>query len=315
MKYLVTGGAGFIGSNLVRRLVKDGAQVTVLDNLATGDKHNLDEVARDITFINGDIRDGAAVQKACQGIDVVWHQAALRAVPRSIEEPLLVHEVNATGTLIVLKEARDAGVSRVVYASSSSVYGDTGSARQQEDLATRPMSPYAVSKLAGENYCRAFASVYGLTTVALRYFNVFGPGQDPQAPYAAVIPLFIEALATDKAPVVYGSGEQSRDFSYIDNVITANLAAAVAEVMPGSVYNVAGGENTSLNQLLQELGGLLKTSLKASYQSERAGDIVKTHAVIDKARNELGWQPAVSFAEGLKRTVVAYQTRITVTAR
>ncbi|MCH8748905.1 SDR family NAD(P)-dependent oxidoreductase [Patescibacteria group bacterium] len=229
MKYLVTGGAGFIGSNLVRRLVKDGAQVTVLDNLATGDKHNLDEVARDITFINGDIRDGAAVQKACQGIDVVWHQAALRAVPRSIEEPLLVHEVNATGTLIVLKEARDAGVSRVVYASSSSVYGDTGSARQQEDLATRPMSPYAVSKLAGENYCRAFASVYGLTTVALRYFNVFGPGQDPTSQYSAVIPKFITALLRGESPTIFGDGEQSRDFTYIDISSIDNGSHSIVE--------------------------------------------------------------------------------------
>ncbi len=243
--YLVTGGAGFIGSNIVERLVRQGERVRVLDNLSTGKRENLVSWLDRLELIEGDIRDVETVHGAMAGVDYVLHQAALPSVPRSVADPLASHQVNATGTLNVLPAARDAGVKRLVYASSSSVYGDSPTLPKQEEMPTNPISPYAVSKLAGENYCRVFFRVYGLETVCLRYFNVFGPRQDPTSQYAAVIPRFITAMLDGRRPVIYGDGRQSRDFTYIENVVEANLLACQAKDVAGEVLNIACGESFS----------------------------------------------------------------------
>lgn len=301
--YLITGGAGFIGSNIAERLLKDGHRVRILDDFSTGRQENLQGLDGDLQVIRGDIRDMAAVRKASEGVDYVLHQAALPSVQRSVEDPILANEVNITGTLNVLVAARDAGVKRIVCAASSSAYGDTPSLPKREDMLPAPLSPYAINKLTGEYYCRAFYQLYGLETVALRYFNIFGPKQDPASHYAAVIPIFTRRFLEGKAPTVYGDGEQSRDFTYIDNAVSANLLACTAPEAPGRVFNIACGERFTLNELLDRIRGIMGHTLPAEYAAPRQGDVKHSLADISLAEKYLGYKPLVSFDEGLKKTV------------
>ncbi len=298
---LVTGGAGFIGSHLVEALVRRGDRVRVLDNFSTGFRDNLNTVADRIELIDGDISD---LETA--GVEVVYHQAALASVPRSIADPLATHRVCATGTLHVLWVARHAGVRRVVYASSSSIYGNNPTLPRYEDDSPRPMSPYAVAKLCGEQYCSAFTQVYGLETVRLRYFNVFGPRQRPDSPYAAVIPKFMDALLADQSPTVHGDGLQSRDFTYIDNVIQANLLAADTPNVGGRVYNVACGSRLSLLDLLAALNEILGVKISPVHTDPRPGDVQHSQADISQARTELGYEPSIDWREGVRRSVKYY---------
>jgi UDP-glucose 4-epimerase len=312
MRVLVTGGAGFIGSHVVTRLLATGRDVRVLDNLSTGHESNLALVAGEIDLVEGDIRDLAATKSAIRGCDAVVHLAAVPSVPRSIADPVTTHEANATGTLNVLLAARDAGTSRVVFASSSSIYGAAAELPKRESLKPLPISPYAVSKLAAESYCRSFFDVYALETVALRYFNVFGPRQDPQSEYSAVIPKFIWAFRHGEPPVIFGDGEQSRDFTYVDNVVDANLAALDTMGIGGRVYNIACGERITLNELAEGLRDETGTTVDVVHGPARAGDVRHSHADISLAREELGYEPRVALAEGLRRTVahfVAEQAR------
>ncbi len=320
-RVLVTGGAGFIGSHLVDELVRRGARVRVLDNFSTGRRENLHlsdlepsdlqpsnlSPSTAIDLIEGDIRDLAVVKAATQGVDYILHQAALPSVPRSVADPLTTHEVNATGTLNVLLAARQAGVKRVVYASSSSVYGDSPTLPKREDMPTDPLSPYAASKLAGENYCRAFYQVYGLPTVALRYFNVFGPRQDPASQYAAVIPKFITALLRGEPPAIYGDGTQSRDFTYVTNVVQANLLACEREEAVGQVMNVACGGRYTLLDLYRELAALTGAEVQPVFAPARPGEVKHSLAAIDRAAQALGYRPQVHWREGLRRTVGWYK--------
>ncbi len=301
-RYLVTGGAGFIGSNLVKRLVEKDHFVRVLDNFSSGSKDNLSASLSRIEIIEGDIRDLSSVSQSMRGIDFVLHQAAIPSVPRSIENPLESHENNISGTLNVLIAARDTGVKRLVFASSSSVYGDTPVLPKQEDMPPALLSPYALNKLTGEYYCRIFASIYGLETLSLRYFNVFGPHQNPASEYAAVIPKFITASLANKSPVIYGDGEQTRDFTFIENVVTANLRATEVGRTQGEVVNIATGYRLSLNQLLAFLNKIAGTRIKAEYQATRAGDVKHSLADISRAHKILGYEPAVDFEEGLRLT-------------
>jgi nucleoside-diphosphate-sugar epimerase len=300
---LVTGGAGFIGSHLAERLLRDGHEVRVLDNLATGRRKNLAGFADDIRLIEGDIRSYERAHNAVKGCEVVFHQAALPSVPRSIQDPLTSHETNVTGTLNILLAARDEGVRRVVFASSSSVYGKDAELPAREAAPALPIAPYAVGKLAAEGYCRAFFEVYGLETVALRYFNVFGPRQDPLSEYAAVIPRFITSLLEGDPPTVHGDGEQSRDFTYIDNVVSANLLAAEAPEVGGQSFNVACGERITLNSLLGELQAIIGSAVEPEYDESRAGDVRHSLAEISRARQALGYDPSFTLREGLTRTV------------
>jgi len=304
--YLVTGGAGFIGSNIVREIVARGEQVRVLDNFATGNRANLAEFENRIDLIEGDIRDRAVVGPAVVGVDFVLHQAALGSVPRSLADPHTTHEVNATGTLNLLWAAKEAGVKRFVIASSSSVYGNTPTLPKEESMLAQPVSPYGVSKLAAERYTLSFHAVYGLPTVALRYFNVFGPNQDPESQYAAVIPRFITALRRDEAPVIYGDGEQSRDFTFVDNVVFANLLACTAPEAVGQYMNIACGERYSLNTLACYLAEIMEKKSAAMYEKERAGDVKHSMADIERASRLLGFAPRVKFHDGLRRTVAWY---------
>jgi nucleoside-diphosphate-sugar epimerase len=308
-KILVTGGGGFIGSNLVDRLVREGHQVCVLDNFATGRRENLEDVLDDIELVEGDLQSYERVHNAVRGCDLVFHEGALPSVPRSIQDPLTSNAVNITGTLNVLLAARDAGVRRVVYASSSSVYGASEALPKREDHRPMPIAPYAVSKLAGEGHCRSFWHVYGLETVALRYFNVFGPRQDPASQYAAVIPMFITAFLDGERPTIYGDGDQSRDFTYIENVVEATLLAAQADGVAGEVFNIACGDRISLNTLLAELRGLCGREIEASYVDPRPGDVRHSLADVSKAREALGYEPAVDIRMGLRRTVSYYEAR------
>lgn len=303
--YLVTGGAGFIGSNIAHELVRRGHRVRVLDNFATGRRSNLAGIQDRVDLVEGDLRRLPDVEKAVEGVDVVLHQGALGSVPRSIAGPLATNAANVTGTLHVFWAARSAGVRRVVYASSSSVYGDTPTLPKVEEMSPAPLSPYAVSKLAGEHYARVFAGVYGLETISLRYFNVFGPRQDPTSQYAAVIPKFIRAMLRGERPVIFGDGTQSRDFTYVDNVVGGNLLAAEApaEALRGAVCNVACGETTTLLDLVATLNGALGTRLEAIFQPPRPGDVRHSHAAIQRAGALLGYRPTVQFAEGIRRTV------------
>lgn len=303
MKVLVTGGAGFIGSHLARRLLDDGHEVRVIDNFSTGSRSNLEVLGDSIDLVEGDIQSYERAHNAVQGREIVFHEAALPSVPRSIQDPLTSTAVNVIGTLNLLLAARDSGVRRVVYASSSSIYGADKTLPKSEDQAPKPISPYAVAKLASEGYCRSFSEVYGLETVAIRYFNVFGPRQDPLSQYAAVIPRFITALLRGEAPVVFGDGEQSRDFTYIDNVVEANLLAARAEGVSGQTFNIACGERISLNRLLDELRAIIGTDVEASYLEGRPGDVKHSLADIGRAREQLAYEPLVSLDEGLRRTV------------
>ena len=300
--YLVTGGAGFIGSHIAERLVERGDSVVVLDNLSTGKVENLAGCRDRITFIEGDLRDLDIVKSACRGVDYVLHEGALASVPRSIADPIASNEVNLNGTLNVLAAAREARVRRVVYAASSSVYGDTPTLPKQEDMPADPLSPYAVSKYAGELYCQAFVRLYGIETVVLRYFNVFGPRQDPTSQYAAVIPLFISALQRGEAPRVFGDGEQSRDFTYVANVVEANLLACQAPDASGRVINIACGERITINDLIRALQQLLKVDTDPVYDQPRPGDVKHSVADITRARELLGYETVVAFEEGLRRT-------------
>lgn len=300
--YLVTGGAGFIGSHIVERLLKDGKQVRVIDNFVTGKRENLNGHIAKLELVQGDILDLELVRKAVEGIEVIFHQAALRSVPLSVDNPLATNEVNTQGTLNILLAARDSGVKRVVYASSSSVYGDSPRLPKTEDQATAPISPYAVSKLAGENYCSVFTKVYGLETISLRYFNVFGPRQDPRSQYAAVIPKFISRALKGKPLEVHGDGLQSRDFTYIDDVVQANLLAAAAEKGVGEAFNVAKGKAYSLLDLIAALSRILGKNLQWVHTPSRQGDVRHTLADISKARRVLGYKVHTEFEQGLYQT-------------
>jgi UDP-glucose 4-epimerase len=301
--FLVTGGAGFIGSHIAEQLVRDGRDVRILDNFSTGRRENIAAFADRVALIKADIRDLPAVREAVRGAEVVFHQAALGSVPRSLDDPASTNAVNVTGTLNVLIAAKDAGVKRVIYASSSSVYGDSSEFPQREDHATRPVSPYAASKLAAEHYVVAFSKSYGLQTVALRYFNVFGPRQDPTSIYAAVIPRFITELIENRPLTIHGDGKQSRDFSYVANVVSANLLAAKAKEVSGQVFNIAAGKSISVRSLAQRLCEIMGKEFKAEYTPPRPGDVHRSCADISKAQRALGYAPTVSFEEGLKRTV------------
>ena len=302
MKVLVTGGGGFIGSHLVRRLLDEGHEVRVLDNFATGRRENLLEILDAIELIEGDIQSDDRAHTAVRGCEVVFHHAALPSVPRSIQDPLTTNAVNVTGTLNVLLAARDADVRRVIFASSSSTYGAGEELPKREDMAALPISPYAVGKLAAENYCRAFSGVFDLETVCLRYFNVFGPRQDPLSQYAAVIPNFITAFLREEPPTVCGDGEQTRDFTYVDNVVQANVLAADASNVSGRTYNIAVGSSISLNQIIEQLQQLTSLDLEPVHGARRPGDVPHSLADISRAAQDLGYSPEVGFEEGLQRT-------------
>jgi UDP-glucose 4-epimerase len=306
---LVTGGAGFIGSSLVRALLARGDRARVIDNFSSGRRENLADLLDRIELVEADILDGRALARAVDGADVVFHEAAIPSVPKSMAEPLENHAANATGTLAVLEAARRARVRRVVYAASSAAYGDEPTLPKREGMVPAPISPYGASKLAGELYLHVYARAYGLETVSLRYFNVFGPRQDPQSEYAAVIPKFITAALAGRAPRIFGDGTQSRDFCHIDNVIEANFRAAAADAraVSGGVFNIACGQATTLNQVVALIGESLGRKLEAVHEAERAGDNKHSHADIAEARARLGYQAAVSFAEGLRRTIDWYK--------
>ena len=282
----------------------------VIDNFATGKKENLAGLAEKIEFIEGDIRSYHIVREAVSGIDAILHQAALPSVPRSIHDPITTNEVNVTGTLNILNAAKDAKVKRVVFASSSSVYGDTPELPKNEGMILNPLSPYAVSKLAGEKYCQVFSSIYGLETIALRYFNVFGPKQDPNSQYSAVIPKFITAMLNDKQPVIFGDGEQSRDFTFIANVVHANILAATKENVSGIAMNCACHGRITLNELVQKLNEILKKNIDPIHKNERPGDIKHSFAAINLAKEKIGFEPILSFADGLRITADWYKNRI-----
>jgi nucleoside-diphosphate-sugar epimerase len=298
--YLVTGGAGFIGSNIVEELLKRGETVRVLDNFITGSKENL-SFSTQYELIEGDIRSKEDCQKALKGVDYVLHQAALRSVPKSVDDPFLTNDINVNGTLNLLFEARKAGVKRLVYASSSSCYGDVQSFPQREDFNPQPISPYGVSKLAAENYCHTFSKTFGLETVSLRYFNVFGPRQNPESKYSAAIPALLSRMLNGKSPIVEWDGKQSRDFTYVGNVVEANLACAVAQNISGQVFNVACGNSVSILDIVNALNKLLGTNLKPEFRPKREGDVRKTYADISKIRKIVG--PGIDFHEGLGLTV------------
>ena len=308
-KVLVTGGGGFIGSNLVERLVAEGFGVRVLDNFATGRRENLSGLLDSVELIEGDIQSYERVHNAVRGCDIVFHLAALPSVPRSIQDPLTSNASNVIGTLNVLLAARDEGVRRVVHASSSSIYGANEELPKHEEMPVSPIAPYAVAKLAAEGYCRSFWRVYELETVALRYFNVFGPRQDPMSQYAAVIPKFIVSILDGEAPVVFGDGGQSRDFTFVDNAVAANLAAADADArrVAGEVFNIACGERTSLNDLLGELGRLTGSDIDERHEPGRAGDVKHSLADISRARAAFGYEPTVDLREGLARTLAYHE--------
>jgi len=301
---LVTGGAGFIGSHIASALTKDGARVRVLDDLSTGHRENIDEIGGDVEFIQGSVADEDLLNKVLEDVELVFHEAAIPSVPRSVEAPRQTHIASVDGTFSLLVAARDRGVRRVVYAASSSAYGDQPTLPKSEEMRPDPLSPYAVAKLVGEYYCRAFTRVYGLETVSLRYFNVFGPRQDPGSQYSGVVSRFISVLLSNERPVIYGDGEQSRDFTYIDNVVFANLSAASAKEASGKVINVANGQRITLNQLLAELKELMgKQDVTAEYLEPRVGDVRHSLADITMARELLGYESKVDLREGLQRTI------------
>jgi len=300
--YLVTGGAGFIGSHLAEELLRRGHQVRVLDNLSTGKRRNLEHLAG-VEFVEGDLADPAACVRGVQGVDYVLHQAAIPSVPRSVKDPVTSNRANIDGSLNILVAARDAGVKRLVYAGSSSAYGDTPTLPKHEEMPTRPLSPYALQKLVAEQYCQMFTRLYGLETVTIRYFNVFGPRQDPGSPYSGVISLFSTALLDGREPLVYGDGEQTRDFTYVANVVDGVLRACTAPDASGEVINVATGGRISLNELLRTMNRIVGTALTARYAEGRAGDVKDSQADITKARRLLGFEPIVQLEEGLRRTL------------
>lgn len=301
---LVTGGAGFIGSHIAAALTSSGVRVRILDDLSTGYRKNIDEIGGNVDFIQGSVADEELLPKVLEDVEVVFHEAAIPSVPRSVEAPRQTHIASVDGTFALLLAARDRGVRRVVYAASSSAYGDQPTLPKSEAMLPDPMSPYAVAKLVGEYYCQVFTRVYGLETVALRYFNVFGPRQDPGSQYSGVVSRFINALLSGERPVIYGDGEQSRDFTYIDNVVAANLSAATAAEASGKIINIANGEQITLNQLLAELKDLTgKHEVTAEYLEPRVGDVRHSLADIALARQYLGYESKVGFREGLRRTI------------
>lgn len=315
MRILVTGGAGFIGSNLVGALLKDNrvSFVRVLDNLATGSFHNLEEYNGDARFemLQGDIRDYASCLKACEGIDLISHQAALGSVPRSINDPLTSNEVNITGTLNIYNAARERGIRRIIYAASSSTYGDHPGLPKVEDKIGKPLSPYAVTKYVNELYADVYASLFDMEFIGLRYFNIFGPRQNPRGPYAAVIPLFVEALLDHKAPVINGDGSHSRDFTYVDNAVSANILSLFAtdKAVVNQVYNIACGQQTSLAELFETLRKVAGSDLQPVYGQERKGDVKHSLADISRARRMLGYEPSISVEQGLRITFEWYKTQ------
>ena len=309
MRTLVTGGGGFIGSNLVRKLLESGHDVRVLDNFSTGNRRNLVDVVDEIEIVEGELRSYERVHNATRGVEVVFHQGALPSVPRSMQDPLTTSAVNVEGTLNVLLAARDEDVRRVVFASSSSVYGNTGELPRVESQFPDPLSPYAVSKLAAERYCVTFARVYGLETVTLRYFNVFGPRQDPTSQYAAVVPRFMAAIDAGEPVPIYGDGEQSRDFTYVDNVVEANLLAADARDAVGAVLNIATGRSQSVNGLADAIGDVLGKTVEREYLGTRAGDVRDSWADVSEADRLLGWKPRVDLEEGLRLAAEAFVAR------
>lgn len=307
VRYLVTGGAGFIGSHIASRLVAEGHRVRVLDNLCTGSLANLAHLGDAIEFHPGDLRDPAAVARAVDGVEIVFHQAALASVPLSIERPLETHEACVTGTVNLLDACRKSGVQRVVYAGSSSAYGDSPEMPKRESHLPEVLSPYAAAKLAGEYYCQAFAASYDLEVVRLRYFNVFGPRQDPKSPYSAVIPLFASALVEGRTPRIYGTGEQSRDFVYVENVAEANILASRAVGVSGKVYNVACGETISVLELLHLICQELEVPFCPEFMPPRVGDVLHSWADISATQRDLGYQVKVGLREGLTRTLAYYK--------
>lgn len=303
-KCLVTGGAGFIGSNLADELLRQGAKVTIIDNLSTGYRENLDDIGGSFDFIEADVNDEAAVRNVLEGVDVVFHQAAVPSVPRSVENPAETHQACVNATFNLLLRSKEAGVRRFVYAASSSAYGDQETLPKVETMRPEPLSPYAAAKLVGEYYCSVFNDVYGLETYSLRYFNVFGPRQDPSSAYSGVISRFIDALMKGGTPVIYGDGEQTRDFTYIANVVQANVKAAQAANGFGQVMNVANGERVSLNQLLSVLKDITgRTDVQAEYREARRGDVKHSQADNAKAVECLGYEKLVDLEEGLRRTI------------
>ena len=302
--FLVTGGAGFIGSNIADELIRQGARVKILDNFVTGFQENLDEISGDFEFIRGDLNDNKVLKKAVQGVDIVFHEAALPSVPRSVENPLETHEACVNGTLNLLLAAKEAKVRRVVYAASSSAYGDQPTLPKVETMRPEPLSPYAAAKLMGEYYCQVFNKVYGLETICLRYFNVFGPRQNPSSMYSGVISRFIDALMKDGTPVIYGDGEQSRDFTFIANVVDANIKAAQTEKGIGEVMNAANGDRITLNELLEVLKEITeKLNVAADYQPERKGDVKHSQCSNARAVELIGYKKLVGLEEGLRKTI------------
>ena len=309
--YLVTGGAGFIGSNLVQALVDRGERVRVVDNLSTGKKVNLHRFWEKIEWMEGDIRDPKICQKAMDGIEAVLHQAALPSVPRSIADPVLSNEVNVTGTLNLLCAARNSEVKRFVYAASSSAYGDSDTLPKVETMASKPLSPYAVSKLTGEYYCQIFSTLYSLPTISLRYFNIYGPRQDPNSEYAAVVPRMIAALIKDQPGIIYGDGSQSRDFTYIEDCVQSILSAAVAPVeISGEVMNISYGKNVTINELHQKIAEFLGKKIRPVYEQSRAGDVKHSLADIGKARRLLGYEPQYDINRGLEKTIAWWKNKM-----
>ena len=312
---LVTGGAGFIGSHIAARLLARGDRVRILDNLSTGNPANIELLGGQVEFINGDIRNPEDLRRAAGGVETIFHHAAEPSVPRSLADPLNTYGVNVTGTLNVLLAARDAGCRRVVFASSSAVYGDSPEMPKHEQMMPALLSPYASSKLAGEGLCQVFTRSMGVEAVALRYFNVFGPRQDPNSAYAAVIPRFLATMSMGAQPTIFGDGEQSRDFIYIDNVVDANLKAASIPGIGGRVYNIASGKSVTLNGMLQELAAMIGVQSESRFEQERPGDIRHSLADVSAARSDLGFEVTVPFLEGLRRTVDSLVESPSVSAR
>ncbi len=310
-KYLVTGGAGFIGSSIAEALVRRGDSVRIIDNLSAGKLDNMSTFASDVEFVQGDVADPDAVTQVMKGIDIVFHQAALASVPLSVEKPFEVNRACVDGTLNILDKARRADVRRVIYAGSSSCYGDQPFSANRETDAIQPLSPYAVAKLGGEQYCRAFFETFGLETVTLRYFNVFGPKQDPESVYSAVIPIFISKILSGQRPTIYGDGHQSRDFTYIENVVLGNLLAAEHPAAAGKCFNMANGRSTTLNQLMSGLNAALGTDVQPIYEASRPGDIRDSMADISLANRTLGYSPLVGLEEGLKKSIEYYRALVT----
>lgn len=306
-KVLVTGGAGFIGSHLTDKLVELGHEVRVLDDFSSGCRANLEQALDRIELHEADMRDPAACRRACSGVEVIFHEAAVPSVPKSVEQPELSHQVNIDGTFNLLRAAVDCKVRRVIYAASSSAYGDTEVSPKHEGIRPEPLSPYAVQKLMGEHYLRAFSECFGLETLSLRYFNVFGARQNPKSQYAAVIPAFVTAVLRNEPPTIYGDGTQTRDFSYVDNVVRANILALQASEAKGQVVNAACGGQISVNQMLAEINRLLGAKMEARYAERRPGDVMHSCADGRAARALLGYEPIVSFEEGLRRAIEYYK--------